>query len=175
MSIVLIGMSGAGKSTIGVLLAKTLGYTFIDTDLVIQGQCHRLLQDILDTEGIEKFKEYEEQACLSVKEIDAVIATGGSVVYCEEAMVHLKQLGTIVYLNVPYKEIERRLKNIETRGIVMKAGYTLKDVYCEREELYNKYADITIDCTNKEIESIVTEVYRQIKGKKAAERKGFYE
>lgn len=158
MNIVLIGMSGAGKSTLGALLAQALRMDFVDTDDIIQQQEGRLLQDILDQDGIEAFMNVEEKIVSELHANHSVIATGGSVVYSEPAMNALKQSGKIVYLHVSYEEIHKRLTNIATRGIVMKQGYSLKDVYEERILLYKKYNDITLDCSNKEIEHCVNEL-----------------
>ncbi|MGO4698196.1 shikimate kinase [Paenibacillus sp. 2TAB26] len=158
MNIVLLGMSGAGKSTLGVLLAKALGMDFIDTDLVIQQQEGRLLQEIIDHDGIVKFMEIEEKIVSELKLKNCVISTGGSVIYSNKAMNALKQVGQIVYLHVPYEEIQKRLINITTRGIVMKKGNSLKDVYEERLPLYMKYSDKTFDCSNKDIERCVSEI-----------------
>ncbi|MGG1633436.1 shikimate kinase [Paenibacillus sp. NRS-1760] len=163
MNIVLIGMSGAGKSTLGVLLAKALGMDFIDTDLVIQQQEGRLLQEIIDHDGIDKFMEIEEKIVSELKLKNCVISTGGSVIYSNKAMKALKQFGHTVYLHVPYEEIQRRLINITTRGIVMKKGNSLKDVYEERVPLYMKYSDKTFDCSNKDIEHCVSEIIESMK------------
>ncbi|HOJ10763.1 MAG TPA: shikimate kinase [Clostridiales bacterium] len=154
-NIVLIGMPSAGKSTIGVILAKTLGMCFIDTDLVIQEKECRLLQDIINTYGISRFLQIEENAVLTLKYKAAVIATGGSVVYSDKAMTHLKQDGIITYLKVGYEEIERRINNISTRGIIFNKGQSLLDMYNQRMPLYEKYSDITIDCSNKDVEQII--------------------
>lgn len=162
MNIVLTGMSGAGKSTLGVLLAKALGMDFVDTDLVIQQHEGRLLQDIIDNEGIEKFLEVEEKIVSELQLKNSIISTGGSVVYSEKAMNVLKQSGQIIYLHVPYEEIKRRLINITTRGIVIKKGNSLKDVYEERVPLYMKYSDKTLDCSNKDIEHCVSEIIKKI-------------
>ncbi len=145
-NIILIGMAGCGKSTVGVLLAKTLGYEFIDTDLVIQRREGRLLQDILNTDGIGYFKEVEERALLSIDAHHAVIATGGSAVYSERGMASLKRGGICVFLKLPFDEITRRINNIATRGIAIAQGMTLQDVFEERAPLYEKYADIVIEC-----------------------------
>ena len=162
MNIVLIGMSGAGKSTLGVLLAKALGMDFVDTDLVIQQHEGRLLQDIIDHDGIGKFMEVEEKVVSELKLKNCVISTGGSVIYSEKAMNVLQQGGRIIYLHVPYEEITRRLINITTRGIVIKNGSNLKDVYEERVPLYMKYSDQTLDCSNKDIEHCVGEIIEKI-------------
>ncbi|WP_113672893.1 shikimate kinase [Vallitalea guaymasensis] len=157
-NMVLIGMPGAGKSTIGVVLAKTLGFTFIDSDLVIQKRENRLLQEIIDDIGMERFLDVEKEAVLSIDVSKSIIATGGSVIFRHETMEHLKKLGDIIYLKVSYEEIERRVNNITTRGIAMAKGHTLKDVYDQRVELYEKYANIVIDCDDKNLEEIVKDI-----------------
>ncbi|WP_282942722.1 shikimate kinase [Paenibacillus sp. RC67] len=162
MNIVLIGMSGAGKSTLGVLLAKALGMDYVDTDIVIQQHEGRLLQDIIDNDGNEKFMEVEEKIVSELQLKNCVISTGGSVIYSEKAMNVLKQGGQIIYLHVPYEEIQKRLTNITTRGIVVKKGNSLKDVYEERVPLYMKYSDITLDCSDKDIELCVSEIIEKI-------------
>ncbi|QYR24333.1 shikimate kinase [Paenibacillus sp. sptzw28] len=165
MNIVLIGMSGAGKSTLGVILAKALGMDYVDTDIVIQQHEGRLLQDIIDNDGIEKFMEVEEKILSELQLKNCIISTGGSVIYSEKAMNVLKRGGQIIYLHVPYEEIKRRLTNITnitTRGIVIKKGNSLKDVYEERVPLYNKYSDNTLDCSNKDIEHCVSEIIEKI-------------
>lgn len=138
-------MPGAGKSTVGVLLAKTLGMKFTDTDLVIQEQAGKLLQEIIDTDGPAAFLEEEERTILSLKFRNTVLATGGSVVLSGRAMAHLQQDGIIVYLKVSFAEMELRLRNITTRGIVLLPGQTLREMYDERSPLYEKYAVITVD------------------------------
>ena len=143
-SIVLIGMPGSGKSTIGVLLAKALCMRFVDSDLVIQSHARMPLQRIIETRGIDGFAEYESKALLSIHGNNQVIATGGSAIFHETAMDYLKENGTIVYLCKQKEEKEKRLWNIATRGIVLKPGQTLRDVYAERKPYYEKYADITI-------------------------------
>jgi len=146
-NIVIIGMPGAGKSTMGVILAKTLGRHFIDTDIVAQETTGRLLQEIIDEEGPAAFLRTEEQAILSLHGHHAVIATGGSVVFSEKAMKHLKKEGVVLYLNISFEEMVSRLSNITTRGIVLAAGQSLQDMYTQRVPLYEKYADITVDCS----------------------------
>lgn len=146
-NIVIIGMPGAGKSTMGVILAKTLGRHFIDTDIVAQETTGRLLQEIIDEEGIAAFLRTEEQTILSLHGHHAVIATGGSVVFSEKAMKHLKKEGVVVYLKISFEEMVSRLRNITTRGIVLAAGQSLHDMYTRRVPLYEKYADITVDCS----------------------------
>ena len=144
-NLTLIGMPGSGKSTVGVLLAKTLGFQFIDTDLLIQQREGALLQEILDRRGIASFLDAEEAAIRSLDCDRAVIAPGGSAVCRAGAIGHLKQLGRVVYLHVPLPELERRIRNITTRGIAMEPGQTLADVYAYREPLYREYADLTVD------------------------------
>lgn len=165
MNIVLIGMSGAGKSTLGVLLAKALGMDYVDTDIVIQQHEGRLLQDIIDNDGVEKFMEIEEKIVSELQLTNCIISTGGSVIYSEKAMNVLKQVGLIIYLHVPYEEIRRRLINITTRGIVIKKGNSLKDVYEERVPLYMKHSDKAVDCSNKDIEHCVSEIIEKIQDK----------
>ena len=145
-NVVLIGMPGSGKSTVGVLLAKALGYGFLDVDLVIQRQEGALLQDILDTRGVDAFLDAEEKAVCSVQCEEHVIAPGGSAVCREKAALHLKSLGPVVYLKVPLEELQQRIQNLSTRGIAMEPGQTLADVMAYRAPLYDKYADLVIDC-----------------------------
>ena len=148
-------MPGCGKSTVGVVLAKTLGMRFIDTDLIIQQEQHEVLHKLIERYGIKRFEEMEEEALLSVMDTeDTVIATGGSAVFCERGMNFLKQTGVCVYLEVPCDELKRRLSNIRTRGIAAAKGMTVEDIFKERSPYYEKYADIKIECTNKHIEEI---------------------
>ena len=145
-NVVLIGMPGSGKSTVGVLLAKALGYDFLDIDLVIQRQENALLQEILDKRGVEAFLDAEERAVCSVSCERYVIAPGGSAVCREKGALHLKTLGPVVYLKVPLEELDQRIRNLSTRGIAMQPGQTLADVMAYRAPLYEKYADIIVDC-----------------------------
>jgi shikimate kinase len=165
MNIILIGMAGAGKSTLGVLLAKALGMDYLDTDIVIQQRTGRLLGEIIESEGLEAFLKMEEQALLGLEADHCVIATGGSAVYSDAAMRALKENGRIVYLHVPYKEIEKRIKNIKTRGVVLKKGNGLKEEYQEREPLYRKYGEITVDCAGRDVELCVEEILKRLKQK----------
>lgn len=146
-NVVLIGMPGAGKSTLGVVLAKILGYEFIDADLLIQSKLDKTLQKIIDACGPDGFIEVENEVLCTLSASRAVIATGGSAVYSDEAMKHLKSIGTVVYLRVSYEELESRLGGLHERGVVMKngIGMSLADLYEERRPLYEKYADVTID------------------------------
>lgn len=152
-NITLIGMPGVGKSTLGVVLAKVLGFQFLDSDLLIQKQEKRRLHRIIEEEGIEGFKEIENRVNASIEVTDTVIATGGSVIYCEEAMEHLKSIGKVVYLKLSYKELSKRLGNLKGRGVVLKEGQTLLDLYEERIPLYEKYADIVVDEEKKSLEA----------------------
>lgn len=161
-NIILIGMPGAGKSTLGVLLAKSLGMDFVDSDIIIQQREKRLLQDIINTDGIEKFMQIEEDVLSSLDFSNTIIATGGSAVYSEKAMKHLKENGTVVYLHVDCSEIEKRVTNITTRGIVLKNGRTLADAYEERKPLYDKFADITVDCTCDSIEMSIRKITERL-------------
>lgn len=161
-NIVLIGMPGVGKSTIGVVLAKTAGMPFLDTDLVIQQREGIKLQEIIDKEGLGFFLSIEEKAILELNNKGHVIATGGSVIYSEAAMEHLKKGGKVIYLMLPFWEIERRINNITTRGIVMGKGQSLVDIYNERIPLYNKYADLIIDCSEKNAEAVIEDILEKL-------------
>lgn len=151
-NIVLIGMPGVGKSTIGVILAKELGYQFVDADLLIQKQEKRLLKEIIAQDGIDHFIEIENQVNASIQVESTVIATGGSVVYGKEAMEHLQEIATVIYLKVPYCILKQRLGNLKNRGVVLRKNQTLKDLYEERVPLYEKYAEFEINEENKDIE-----------------------
>lgn len=157
-NIVLIGMPGAGKSTIGVVLAKKLGFAFLDSDLLIQEREKRLLHEIIEQEGIEKFNSIENNVNASINVSKSVIATGGSVVYGKEAMEHLKEIGTVVYLELPYEELQERLGDLEERGVSIRKGQSLLALMEERAPLYEKYADVTIHCSRKMIRELVEEI-----------------
>ncbi|WP_373215770.1 shikimate kinase [Ruminococcus sp. 5_1_39BFAA] len=152
-NITLIGMPGAGKSTLGVVLAKILGYEFLDSDLLIQKTEKRRLYQIINEEGPEGFKAIENRVNASIETESTVIATGGSVVYCSEAMEHLKSIGKVVYLKISLESLTRRLGNLKKRGVLLKEGQTLKDLYEERVPLYEKYADIVVDEEGKDLEA----------------------
>lgn len=157
-NIVLIGMPGAGKSTIGVLLAKSMLMSFVDTDLIIQNKCGCALCDIIDKEGTEYFIEKENEIISKCEFSNSVVATGGSAVYGKDAMEKLSKDGKIVYLSLPVSEIERRINNIQTRGVAMKKGTTLKELFEERRALYEKYADYTVDCFGLTEEECVNKI-----------------
>lgn len=144
-NITLIGMPASGKSTIGVLLAKRLGYSFVDVDIVIQEKTGKLLKEIIAEQGTEGFIQVEEQVNRELDVHRCVIAPGGSVIYGESAMEHLKEISTIVYLKLSYQSVKRRLGNLTDRGVALKDGMTLRDLYHERVPLYEKYADITVE------------------------------
>lgn len=159
-NVILIGMPGCGKSTLGVLLAKSLGMTFLDTDLVIQDREHALLSQLIRTHGSDGFLALEESICAQLDVNNSVIATGGSVVYSQAGMEALKRNGTVVYLAATYEEVEKRVTNITTRGIVLKHGCSLQDAFVERVPLYEQYSDYTVDGTGKSIEECVEEIVR---------------
>lgn len=163
-NIVLIGMPGVGKSTVGVILAKVLGYQFVDADLVIQEREERLLSEIIEQDGLEGFLKAEEEANIHVARTakKAVVATGGSVVYCENAMEHLRETGTIVYLKLDYHTLDRRLSNLKGRGVVLKDGQDLKGLYEERVPLYEKYADVIVDEKNLDVEQTLQKIVESL-------------
>ncbi len=161
-NIILIGMPGVGKSTIGVILAKVLGYQFLDADLLIQKSEGKLLKDIIAEKGTEGFIQVENRVNSRIEAENAIIATGGSVVYGKEAMEHLKFIGTVVYLKQSLPVLEKRLRNIRNRGVVLKKGQTLKDLYRERTALYEKYADVTVDEYGLDIEETVQAVQKAL-------------
>lgn len=154
-NIILIGMPGVGKSTAGLVAAKRLGFEFIDADFLIQKQEKRLLKEIIAEEGREGFLEIENRVNREIEADRAVIAPGGSVVYCEEAMEHYKKIGKIVYLHVSFEIINRRVRNAKNRGVVLRKGQTLEMLYHEREALFRKYADITINLNGLDLEETI--------------------
>ena len=157
-NIVLIGMPGVGKSTAGVVLAKILGYQFLDADLVIQKCQGQLLKNIIRDKGVDAFVQIENDVNKSIVPEKTVIATGGSVVYGEEAMNHYKEISTIVYLRLSLRKLKRRLGNLNSRGVVLRDGQTLEDIYYERSPLYEKYADIIVDEDGCDIEATVEKI-----------------
>ena len=161
-NVVLIGMPGAGKSTVGVVLAKKLGYAFLDSDLVIQSREGKLLHEIIAQKGIEGFWQIEEEANCSIAVNRTVIATGGSVIYGARAMEHFQKTAAIVYLKLSLESIAERLGDLNERGVTLKAGQDLQGLYEERIPLYEQYADITMDCEGLSIREIVAEIVKKI-------------
>lgn len=158
-NLVLIGMPSSGKSTAGVLLAKRIGFGFIDTDLIIQGEQGALLSQIIEREGAEGFLAIEERVNAGIAAMRCVIATGGSVCYLPRAMGHLKKLGTVVYLELSEEEVARRVPDFVRRGVVMRGNIrTLKELYAERVPLYEKYADVTVRCDGQTIDETVAAI-----------------
>ena len=157
-NIILIGMPGAGKSTIGVLLAKTMLMDFCDTDLIIQKKEGKALCEIIKEKGTDEFIRIEDETIGAQKFENSVVATGGSAVYGDNAMKNLKENGIAVYLKVNAQELEKRICNIHTRGIAMKEGTTIAELYAERAPLYEKYADLTVDCSDSTPEECVDKI-----------------
>lgn len=161
-NIVLVGMPGAGKSTAGVILAKELCREFIDTDVLIQTIEKVSLQRIIDTRGYLELRAIEERTIMGVECRNHVIATGGSAVYSEPAMLHLKKNGVIVFLEITFKEIFRRISNFATRGLARREDQTLEDLFAERDQLYRKYADITVFSDGKSQMDVVGEIKNSV-------------
>ena len=162
-NIILTGMPGVGKSTIGVILAKELGYQFLDSDLLIQQQEKKLLKDIIAEKGVDGFLAVENQVNASIEAERAVIATGGSAVYGKEAMEHFKRTGIVVYLKCSYDALEKRLGDLKGRGVVLKDGQTLRDIYEERSVLYEKYADLIVVADGRAIEGTLALVMENLR------------
>lgn len=156
-------MPGAGKSTVGVVLAKNLGYHFIDSDILIQNQYGKLLHEIIEERGIEGFWKVENDVNAAIQETQCVIATGGSAVYGREAMMHLQDIGMVVYLRLSYESVKERLGDLNKRGVTLKKGQTLKSLYEERIPLYEQYAHIIVDCEKKAIRDIVEEIASKVR------------
>lgn len=157
-NIILIGMPGSGKSTAGVVLAKFLGYDFVDTDILIQEQTGKLLHELITEHGLDGFLKIEEEINAFVDCHKSVIAPGGSVIYGKKAMEHFKEIGIIVYLKLPYEAVEGRLGNLQNRGVALKDGQTLKDLYDERVPYYEKYADITVEEAGMDVEDTINSI-----------------
>ena len=164
-NIVLIGMPGAGKSTVGVILAKVLGMNFIDSDLLIQEREGSLLKDIIKREGPQRYIDIENQVNKNISVDNTVIATGGSVVYCSEAMEYFRDTAKVVYIKLSYDTISKRLGNIRKRGVVLREGQTLLDLYRERIPLYEKYAHLTIDSEGLGMEELMERICIAVKGR----------
>ncbi len=168
-NITLIGMPASGKSTVGVLLAKRLGYSFVDADIVIQEKTGKLLKEIIAEQGTDGFLKVEEEVNSELNVQRSVIAPGGSVIYGPKAMEHLKEISVVVYLKLSYEDVKMRLGDLKDRGVALKDGMTLKDLYDERIPLYEKYADITIDETGKNAGVIVDELRAMMEDEKVSE------
>lgn len=161
-NIILIGMPGAGKSTVGVVLAKKLGYGFVDSDLIIQERCGKLLHELIEEKGVEGFWEIEDTVNASLSLQRSVIATGGSAVYGRKAMEHLREMGTVVYLKLSYEEIAERLGDLNARGVTLRPGQTLRELYVERIPLYENYAHVTVSCDGKTLREVVTQLAAEL-------------
>lgn len=162
-NVVLIGMPGCGKSTLGVLLAKVLMMDFVDTDLLLQKQCGKPLQKLVDELGSDGFSQMEEDFVSQLALENTVIATGGSVALEEKAMEKLHENGVIVFVKLSYETIEKRLKNISTRGIAMKKGQTLRQLYDQRQPFYQRWADMTLEADDQDIEETMEALVKKIK------------
>ena len=162
-NVILVGMPGCGKSTVGVVLAKSLGYDFTDTDLIISKKVSKKLQSIIDEDGIECFLQAENQVGKELCCQETVVATGGSMIMNEDAVKHLKSIGKIVYINVPLATLKKRITNMKTRGIVFGKGETLDDVFANRTPLYEKYADIIINVSkSNSLEQTVNKIVKEL-------------
>lgn len=162
-NLILVGMPASGKSTIGVILAKVIGYDFIDSDLLIQRKEGKRLSEIIEEKGIDGFLAVENEVNASIEASQCVIATGGSAVYGAEAMQHLREIGAVIYLQVDFDVIQKRLRNIRQRGVVLREGQTLRDLYDERTVLYEKYADLIVREGSGEIEEVVARIIRTLR------------
>ena len=167
-NIVLIGMPGCGKSTVGVLLAKALQMDFIDTDIVLQQQQGKKLQEIIDQVGNDAFLKMEEDCVCGLECDQTIVATGGSVVYGKEAMRRLHENGLVVYIRLPYEEIERRLSNLATRGVTLKKGQTLRNLYDERIPLYEAEADYTFEPEESDVQETVLDLAQRLSARMEA-------
>jgi len=161
-NIILIGMPGSGKSTIGVVLAKKMGYQFIDSDIVIQQKYAKTLEQLIDEYSDAGFIQIENDVNKEIKAEHTVIATGGSVVYGREAMEHFKKTGVVVYLKVPEEELKKRLGSLKERGVVSNGKATIAEIFEDRKALYEQYADITVTCANEMLRYSVEDVYAKI-------------
>jgi len=164
LNIILIGMPGAGKSTVGVLLAKRLGYNFVDTDLLLQTEQRARLQEIIAEEGMERFKELEADTLCSLATTHSVVATGGSAVYSARAMDRLRALGQLVFIDIPLEELLTRIHDMDTRGLVIGPGESYEQLYLERQPLYEKFAEITISGGGMTVEAVAAAIEEQVCG-----------
>jgi shikimate kinase len=164
LNIILIGMPGAGKSTVGVLLAKRLGYNFVDTDLLLQSRQKCRLQQIIAREGLENFKTIEEQILMELTTTHSVVATGGSAVYSEPAMDRLRNLGQLVFIDIPLEELLGRVNDMDNRGLVIGPNETYENLYKERLPLYQKYAEVTIAGNGMTVEAVAAEIEKSVCG-----------
>ena len=162
----MIGMPASGKSTVGLALAEQMGYTFVDVDRVIEAETGQLLKEIIAERGDDGFLKLEEEINAGLQAEKTVFAPGGSVIYGPKAMEHWKEIATIVYLKVSFEELEKRLGNLQERGVVLKDGMTLLDLYHERLPYYDRYADIVMDETGKDFEQTVQELKNLLQGDK---------
>ena len=168
-NIVLIGMPGCGKSTVGVVLAKRMGYSFVDSDLVIQDTYQKLLHELIEEYGVEGFWKIENDVNAGLDRKRSVIATGGSAIYGAEAMEHLRELGTVVYLKLPFGEISERLGDLNARGVTLQPGQDLKALFEERIPLYEKYAHVIVDCDGLMLREVVREVAQAVEAYRVEE------
>lgn len=162
-NIVLIGMPGCGKSTVGVVLAKKLGYRFIDSDLLIQEKYDKTLEELIEEHGDAGFIQIENDVNAAIDADKTIIATGGSVVYGDAAMTHLKSIGTVIYLEVSEEELENRLGSLKERGVVSNGKTTVKEIFEDRKRLYRKYADITFRQDGEMLRETVEQLYVVLK------------
>jgi shikimate kinase len=162
LNIILIGMPGAGKSTVGVLLAKRLGYNFVDTDLLLQSQQECRLQQIIAKEGLEAFKSLEARVLIELATTHSVVATGGSAVYSERAMASLKMLGQLVFIDIPLEELLGRVNDMDSRGLVIGPDETYENLYKERQPLYKEYAEVTISGGGLTVEAVAAEIEKSV-------------
>ena len=171
-NITLIGMPASGKSSVGVVLAKRLGKKFVDTDIVIQEKYGKLLKELIEEHSDEGFREIEDEVNAGLDLDNSIISPGGSVVYGEKAMQHLKEISVIIYLELSYTAIKSRLGDLRERGITLKEGQSLKDLYLERVPLYEKYADITVNEMKKSLAKTIDEICERL-GEKPKKRRNF--
>ena len=161
-NVVMVGMPGAGKSTIGVLLAKETSFDFLDVDVYIQGQEHRRLQEIIDVEGIDTFKQLEEKYLCEINVDGVIVSTGGSAIYSSKGIQSLKKKGLVIFLKINMKTLEERLGDFSTRGVVIAPGQTFEGLFAERNKLYSEAADLVIECDGKTQDELVKEITEKV-------------